>query len=189
MLKEVVDIKRNFCERDSWLRRNLVVVILKEIHYIYTPKFREKFIFSLTNSPHWNTLQHKKYTVWVKNLESTDFFILKITNIYWFVKQVRPPRLIWPYQWCQNASDLRMPCGISPMEKKKTGSLTYWNRLLLIPEKCVTRLFAFNYFLEMLSLQHFYNNFITNHKWLVIICSNLNLTLRLLFCPHNNCNQ
>ena len=28
--------------------------------------------------------------------------------------------------------------------------------------------------------------FITNYKWLVIIGSNLNLTIRLLFCPNNN---
>ena len=30
--------------------------------------------------------------------------------------------------------------------------------------------------------------FTTNYKWLVVIGSNLNLTLRLLFCP-NNKNQ
>ena len=28
--------------------------------------------------------------------------------------------------------------------------------------------------------------FTTNFKWLVIIGSNLNLTIRLLFCPNNN---
>ena len=28
--------------------------------------------------------------------------------------------------------------------------------------------------------------FTTNYKWLVVIGSNLNLTLRLLFCPNNN---
>ena len=39
---------------------------------------------------------------------------------------------------------------------------------------------------EMLRLQHFYNNFTTNHRWLVVIGSNLKLTLRLLFCPNNN---
>ena len=31
--------------------------------------------------------------------------------------------------------------------------------------------------------QHFYNIFTTNHRWLVVISWNLNLTLRLLFCP------
>ena len=31
-----------------------------------------------------------------------------------------------------------------------------------------------------------YNIFTTNHKWLVVISSNLKLTLRLLFCPNNN---
>ena len=41
---------------------------------------------------------------------------------------------------------------------------------------------------EMLRLQHLYNIFIANHKWLVVIGSNLNLILRLLFC-HNNNNQ
>ena len=35
----------------------------------------------------------------------------------------------------------------------------------------------------MLRLQHFYNIFTTNHRWLVIISLNLKLTLRLLFCP------
>ena len=30
------------------------------------------------------------------------------------------------------------------------------------------------------------NIFTTNHKWLVVIGSNLNLILRLLFCPNNN---
>ena len=33
----------------------------------------------------------------------------------------------------------------------------------------------------MLRLQHFYNISTTNHKWLVVIGSNLKLTLRLLF--------
>ena len=31
-----------------------------------------------------------------------------------------------------------------------------------------------------------HNIFTTNHRWLVVIGSNLNLTLRLLFCPNNN---
>ena len=31
-----------------------------------------------------------------------------------------------------------------------------------------------------------YNIFTTNHRWLVVISSNLKLTLRLLFCPNNN---
>ena len=31
-----------------------------------------------------------------------------------------------------------------------------------------------------------YNIFITNHKWLIIIDLNLNIILRLLFCPNNN---
>ena len=31
-----------------------------------------------------------------------------------------------------------------------------------------------------------YNIFITNHWWLVVIDSNLNLTLKLLFYPNNN---
>ena len=34
---------------------------------------------------------------------------------------------------------------------------------------------------KVLRLQYFYNIFTTNHMWLVIISSNLNLTLRLLF--------
>ena len=34
---------------------------------------------------------------------------------------------------------------------------------------------------KILLLQYFYNIFTTNHRWLVIISSNLNLTLRLLF--------
>ena len=33
----------------------------------------------------------------------------------------------------------------------------------------------------MLRLQHFYNNFTTNHMWLVVIGSNLKLTLILIF--------
>ena len=28
--------------------------------------------------------------------------------------------------------------------------------------------------------------FTTNYRWLIVIGSNLNLTLRLLFCPNNN---
>ena len=31
-----------------------------------------------------------------------------------------------------------------------------------------------------------YNIFTINHMWLVVISSNLKLTLRLLFCPNNN---
>ena len=43
--------------------------------------------------------------------------------------------------------------------------------------------------LEVLRLQHFYNIFITNHSWLVVIGSNLNLTpsnsLLLKICYKN----
>ena len=39
---------------------------------------------------------------------------------------------------------------------------------------------------EMLRLQQFYNIFTTNHRWLVVIGSNLKLTARLSFCPNNN---
>ena len=42
------------------------------------------------------------------------------------------------------------------------------------------------FFLEMLRLQQFYNIFTTNHRWLVVIGSNLKLTARLPFCPNNN---
>ena len=36
-------------------------------------------------------------------------------------------------------------------------------------------------FWDVLRLQQFYNIFTTNHRWLVIISSSLNLVLRLLF--------
>ena len=39
---------------------------------------------------------------------------------------------------------------------------------------------------EVLRPQHLYNIFTTNYRWLVVIDSNLYLTLRLLFCPNNN---
>ena len=39
---------------------------------------------------------------------------------------------------------------------------------------------------KMLRSQHFYIIFTTNYRWLIIIGSNLNLTLRLRFCPNNN---
>ena len=39
---------------------------------------------------------------------------------------------------------------------------------------------------EMLRLQQFYNIFTTNHRWLVVIGSNLKLIARLPFCPNNN---
>ena len=39
---------------------------------------------------------------------------------------------------------------------------------------------------EVLYLQYFYYIFTTNHRWLVVIDSNLNLPLRLLFFPNNN---
>ena len=35
-------------------------------------------------------------------------------------------------------------------------------------------------------LWKFHNIFITNHSWLVIVGYNLNLSLKLLFCPTNN---
>ena len=65
-------------------------------------------LFHKVISPHWDPLKHKIYTVWVKilvtNLVSSDFFILKITNIYWFVKQVLPPLFDHnssvPNAWC-----------------------------------------------------------------------------------------
>ena len=39
----------------------------------------------------------------------------------------------------------------------------------------------FFYLKNVLRPQYFYNIFTTNHRWLVVISSNLNLTLRLLF--------
>ena len=39
---------------------------------------------------------------------------------------------------------------------------------------------------EMLCLQYFHNIFTTIHRWLVVISSNLNLTLRLFFYFKNN---
>ena len=39
---------------------------------------------------------------------------------------------------------------------------------------------------EVLRPQYFYNIFTTNHKWLVVIGLNLNLTFKLLFCSNNN---
>ena len=39
---------------------------------------------------------------------------------------------------------------------------------------------------KVLHLQYFYNIFTTNHRWLVVISSNLNLTLKLNFYPNNN---
>ena len=39
---------------------------------------------------------------------------------------------------------------------------------------------------KMLSLKHFYIIFTANYRWLVVIGSNLKLTLRLRFCPNNN---
>ena len=39
---------------------------------------------------------------------------------------------------------------------------------------------------KILRPQHFYIIFTTNYRWLVVIGSNLNLTLRLRFCPNNN---
>ena len=39
---------------------------------------------------------------------------------------------------------------------------------------------------KVLCPQYFYNIFTTNHKWLVVISSNLNLTLKLLFESNNN---
>ena len=39
---------------------------------------------------------------------------------------------------------------------------------------------------KMLRPQYFYIIFTTNYRWLVVISSNLNLTLRLPFWPNNN---
>ena len=39
---------------------------------------------------------------------------------------------------------------------------------------------------KMLRPQHFYIIFTTNYMWLIVIGSNLNLTLRLHFCLNNN---
>ena len=36
---------------------------------------------------------------------------------------------------------------------------------------------------DVLYLQYFYNTFITNHRWYVVICSDVNSKLKLLFCP------
>ena len=39
---------------------------------------------------------------------------------------------------------------------------------------------------KTLERYYVYNIFTTNHRWLVVIGSNLKLTLRLLFCLNNN---
>ena len=41
-------------------------------------------------------------------------------------------------------------------------------------------------FFEKIKRCYVHNIFITNYQWSVVIGSNLNLTLRLLFCPNNN---
>ena len=51
-----------------------------------------------------------------------------------------------------------------------------------------------NYYLQDLSImyrkmlcsQYFHNIFTTNHRWLVVISLNLNLTLKLFFYSNNN---
>ena len=63
----------------------------------------------------------------------------------------------------------------------------FWIEILFkVLHKCNSfhspHIFFFNR--EMLHPQYFYNIFITNHRRLVVISSNLNLTLRLLFCPN-----
>ena len=49
-------------------------------------------------------------------------------------------------------------------------------------------IFGFDWILirEVLRPQYFYNIFITNYKWLIVTGLNLNVILRLFFCPNNN---
>ena len=58
-----------------------------------------------------------------------------------------------------------MAMSLSKMRGKKNVVVEIWEEILK----------------KVLRLQYFYNTFTTNHRWLVIISSNLILTLRLLF--------
>ena len=75
---------------------------------------------------------------------------------------------------------------------RSIGSSTFYHDIVAIVCtmsfcKYVQRnLCRYNCLWEMVRPQHFYNIFTINHKWLVIISSNLNITLRLLFYPNNN---
>ena len=62
-----------------------------------------------------------------------------------------------------------------------------WHRVTWVPLWYYIWPFEFNIdFIRDASSQYFYNIFTINHKWFVVISSNLNLILRLLFCPNNN---
>ena len=67
---------------------------------------------------------------------------------------------------------------------KCTINFFFFFNVLLFKKKKKT--ITINTIREVLRPQHFYNIFITNHRWLVVIGSNLNLIPRLLFCPNNN---
>ena len=75
---------------------------------------------------------------------------------------------------------------IVTMALPKMGKKIEWNYGNVIAENGREKKFFYqnlgrNLKKKMLRSQYFYNTFTTNHMWLVIISSNLILTLRLLF--------
>ena len=60
----------------------------------------------------------------------------------------------------------------------------YWVLQIVISEK-IHKFFVFLR-REVLRPQYFHNIFTINHRWLVVIDSNLNITLKLYFCSNNN---
>ena len=90
-------------------------------------------------------------------------------------KKKKPKTCSFNYRYTRS----RAPQHCLLLCKRSLDSLTWHDIMLIhadlfIKEKCYLR------------PQHFHNIFIINHRLLIIISSNLNLPLKLLFYPTNN---
>ena len=99
----------------------------------------------------------------VSGLIASLYFYLRVNRI-----SLLAPYELWLSLWLYLSQALR---------------LYFYHSVLFLFIRTATKPLFFFFFWEVLRPQHFYNIFTTNHRWSVVIGSNLNLTLRLLFTP------
>ena len=100
---------------------------------------------------------------------------LQLLVIYWFVMcqgryfQTLLRCFFFPRGRTDGTGQVRFPLSQKKLKKKKKIQSVFGRAICFFTGRC-----------------YVYNIFITNHKWLVVIDSNLKLTLRLFFCLNNN---
>ena len=120
-------------------------------------------------SDFWQRCYRNSTKVWERKRKSGREKILNIGN---HITEIPVVQTCWLKINCGNA--------IAEIGKKNLWQLWQCHCQKWEEKKMVVEIWG-GIKKKMLRPQYFYNIFTTNHRWLFIISSNLNLTLRLLF--------